>query len=297
MNKNRSTPEENLKAILASSSYTLAEEDTALLKAKETRPTRMQLELLKPELVFQEQGIRTTIVLFGGTRIVCEEDAEKKVADAETELAGAPDDTGLQQKVSIAKRILAKAHYYEVAREFARIVSERTQGQGINELVIVTGGGPGIMEAGNRGAWEVGAKSIGLNVTIPREQVPNSYITPELCFQFHYFALRKMHFLMRARAMVACPGGYGTLDELFETLTLIQTGKMRRIPIILLGREFWSRVVDFDFLVAEGTINPEDLELVTYAETADEIADQITEFYGHNLENLLDLPPSPTDRI
>jgi uncharacterized protein (TIGR00730 family) len=153
------------------------------------------------------------------------------------------------------------------------------------------------MEAGNRGAFEIGAKSIGLNITIPREQVPNSYISPELCFQFHYFALRKMHFLMRARAMVACPGGYGTLDELFETLTLIQTGKMRRIPIVLLGQEYWSNLIDFEYLAAEGTIDHDDLELFTYAETPEEIWERIMTFYGGDPLSLLDLPPSPTDRL
>jgi hypothetical protein len=167
--------------------------------------------------------------------------------------------------------VVAKAPYYEVAREFASLVSNRCQVDGKRTNVIVTGGGPGIMEAGNRGAFEAGAKSIGLNITLPREQVPNSYITPELCFQFHYFALRKMHFLMRARAMVAFPGGFGTMDELFETLTLVQTGKIKPFPIVLVGRDFWTQAVNWQYFVDEGTIAPKDLDLFTFADTAQEI--------------------------
>lgn len=277
------SPEENLKAILDSPSYLLAEEDIELLKRDELRPARLQLELLKPELAFRENRIDSTIVVFGGTRIVERGIAEERLAEARRNLEAAPDDPELQRRVRRAERVLAKSDYYEVAREFARIVSGTCQLGGVRELVIVTGGGPGIMEAGNRGAFEIGAQSIGLNITIPREQVPNPYITPQLCFQFHYFALRKMHFLMRARAMVAFPGGYGTLDELFETLTLIQTGKMDRIPIVLVGRTYWSRLIDFEYLVEEGTIDPEDAELMAYADTAEEIWDRIRDFHGGEL--------------
>ena len=290
-------PDDNLQAILDSPSYTLAEVDDDLLKRPELRGIRLYLELEKPELAFQKHGIRTTIVLFGGTRIVEPAVAKDRLEQAKAALAEHPEDEEAKRKVAVAERIVAKSHYYDVAREFAKLVSARCQRDGIRECVIVTGGGPGIMEAGNRGAFEIGAKSIGLNITIPREQVPNSYISPELCFQFHYFALRKMHFLMRARAMVACPGGFGTLDELFETLTLIQTGKMRPIPIVLLGQEYWSRLIDFEYLAAEGTIDHKDLKLFTYAETPEEIWERIMTFYGGDPLSLLDLPPSPTDRL
>ncbi len=255
-------------AILASPSYTLAEEDTEFLKSDAVRGLRLELELLKPELGQREQGVDSTIVVFGGTRIV---EAQRARADRDESirvLDADPKDPKKQRDVRIAERVLAKAHYYDEARELARLVSTTCQVHGRCEFVIVTGGGPGVMEAANRGAHDVGAKSIGLNITLPSEQFPNPYITPELCFQFRYFAIRKMHFLMRARALVAFPGGFGTLDELFVTLTLIQTGKTDRIPVILFGREFWHRLVDWDFLVEEGTIAPDDLDLIQYAESA-----------------------------
>lgn len=279
------SPEENLRAILNSPSYALAEEDLELLKHDELRPVRLQLELLKPEMTFRDHRISTTIVVFGGTRILEEEAARTRLDRARAAAEAEPENARAARELRVAERIAAKACYYEVAREFARIVSSGCQTEDRRECVIVTGGGPGIMEAGNRGAFEVGAQSIGLNITIPREQVPNPYVTPDLCFQFHYFALRKMHFLLRARAMVAFPGGYGTLDELFETLTLIQTGKMTRIPIVLVGENFWRGAMNLEYLAEEGTIDPEDLDLVTYAETAEEIWDHIVEFYGgHPLE-------------
>jgi hypothetical protein len=273
------SPEENLRAILESPSYTLAEEDLEFLKRDALRPARLQLELLKPEMTFQEQNVHSTIVVFGGTRIVNEERARERLAHWEEQHRRNPGDEETARRLRVARRVLDKARYYEVAREFGRIVSTRCQREGLKEWVVVTGGGPGIMEAANRGAFEVGAKSIGLNITIPHEQVPNPYITPELCFQFHYFALRKMHFLMRARAMVAFPGGFGTMDELFETLTLIQTGKIHGIPIILVGKEFWTRLVDWDFFVEEGTIDVKDLGLFRFAETAEEIWTRIERFY------------------
>ena len=179
-----------------------------------------------------------------------------------------------------ARRVLAKSRYYDEAREFGRIVSSTCQKEGLCDFVVVTGGGPGVMEAANRGAFDVGAKSAGFNIVLPHEQFPNPYITPGLCIYFHYFATRKMHFLMRAKALVAFPGGYGTLDELFETLTLIQTRKMPPVPIVLFGREFWERAINLPYLVEEGTIAPEDLDLVSYAETPAEAWETIARFHG-----------------
>jgi len=272
-------PRANLQATLHSPSYILAEEDIALLKRDELRPVRLQLEYFKPELLLEKHNIRSTIVVFGGTRIVEEKDARARVEALEAQLADHPGDDELARRLAVARRILAKSHFYEEAREFGRLVSTSCQISDRRELVVVTGGGPGIMEAANRGAFEAGAKSIGLNITLPHEQEPNAYITPELCFQFHYFALRKLHFLQRARALVAFPGGFGTMDELFEALTLIQTGKSGRIPLVLVGREFWERAVDFEVFVEEGTIGPKDLELFEYAESAREAWDIICRFY------------------
>jgi uncharacterized protein (TIGR00730 family) len=219
------------------------------------------------------------VVAFGGTRIVERPDAEALLEAAKEALAADQDDPDKQRAVRIAENVLKKAHYYDEAREFGRIVSGTCQVDNKCDYVISTGGGPGIMEAANRGAFDVGAKSIGLNITLPFEQEPNSYITPELCFEFKYFAVRKMHFLMRAKAMVAFPGGFGTMDELFETLTLIQTKRMEPIPVILFGRDYWSRLVNWDLFVEEGTISPKDLELISYAETAQECWQLIRDFY------------------
>jgi uncharacterized protein (TIGR00730 family) len=283
-------PQANLRDTLHSSSYILAEEDIALLKRDELRPVRLQLEYFKPELLLEKYKVRSTIVVFGGTRIVEENDARARVEALEAQVAEHPADGELARRLAVARRVLAKSHFYEEAREFGRLVSTSCQISDRRELVVVTGGGPGIMEAANRGAFEAGAKSIGLNITLPHEQEPNAYITPELCFQFHYFALRKLHFLQRARALVAFPGGYGTLDELFEALTLIQTGKSERIPLILVGREFWEKAIDFGAFAEEGTIDPTDLELFEYAETAREAWDLICRFYemdpGHPLRSL-----------
>ena len=246
---------------------------------EELRPVRLQLELLKPELIQDEQGVRSTVVAFGGTRVVQREDAQALLDAAQAELAADQGDPVKQRAVRVAENVLKKAHYYDEAREFGRIVSGTSQIDNDCDYVICTGGGPGIMEAANRGAFDVGAKSIGLNITLPFEQEPNSYITPELCFEFKYFAVRKMHFLMRAKAMVAFPGGFGTMDELFEALTLIQTRRMEPIPVILFGKDYWSRLVNWDLFVEEGTISPKDLELITYAETAQECWRAIKDFY------------------
>lgn len=271
--------EARLELLKNSPSYRQAHLDQQFMSRSELRPMRLQLELLKPELIQQELGVNSTIVVFGGTRIVSRPEAEARIERAERALTDDPDDPIKQRELRIAKNILAKCHYYDEARRFGSIVSSTCQIDRTCDYVVVTGGGPGIMEAANRGAHDVGAKSIGLNITLPFEQEPNSYISPELCFEFKYFAVRKMHFLMRARAMVAFPGGYGTLDELFEALTLIQTKRMDPIPVILFGRKFWDRCIDIDALVEEGTISPEDADLLCFAETAEEAWEIITEFH------------------
>jgi hypothetical protein len=270
---------ERIRAIRLSTSYRQSHIDPDFMGREELRPVRLQLELLKPELIMQEQGVQSTVVVFGGTRVVERAQAERRLQDARAALARKPADARLQQRLRIAENVLKKAHYYDEARAFARIVSSRCQIDHRCDYVVCTGGGPGIMEAANRGAFDIGAKSIGLNITLPFEQEPNSYITPDLCFEFKYFAIRKMHFLMRAKAMVAFPGGFGTMDELFEALTLIQTRRMQPIPIVLFGRDYWQRLVNWELFVEEGTISPEDLDLISYAETADECWRVIESFY------------------
>jgi uncharacterized protein (TIGR00730 family) len=239
----------------------------------------MELELMKPELGFLEQNIRSTIVVFGGTRIVEPAAAERDLELARSRLADTPDDPRRRRAVARAERIAAKSRYYDVAREFARLVSTCSQQNDQCDYVIITGGGPGIMEAANRGAYDVGAKSIGLNIRLPQEQQPNPYITPDLCFQFHYFAMRKFHFLLRAKALVVFPGGFGTLDELFDALTLRQTRRMQKLPIIMFNRKYWDRVVDFQYLADEGTIDDDDLDLFRFAESAKEAWQIIIEFH------------------
>ncbi len=280
MTKPHAYPPE-IQAILDSPSYELAERDVGLLMMPELRPVRVQLELLKPELFLTEQQVRSTIVLFGGTQIVERAAAEERLRAAQAALAAKPGDPLLTRAVSVAERLLAKCHYYDAAREFAAIASRYGQAcEGDCHYVVMTGGGPGIMEAGNRGAQDVGAKSIGLNITLPAEQTPNPYVTPELCFQFHYFAMRKMHFMLRAKALVAFPGGFGTLDELFDALTLRQTSRMQEIPVIMFGREYWDRVVNLQFLADEGVIRDEHLHLVQFADTPQEAWDIIAAFHG-----------------
>ncbi len=269
----------NLKRILESPSYRVAYQDLDFLTDPKLRPTRMELELLKPELAFERLNITATIVVFGGTRIVERASAENQLRTAEDRLKREPQNRSLQRQVAVAKRLLAKSHYYDIAREFAHIVSKACSTEGRCNYVVCTGGGPGIMEAANRGAYDAGAKSIGLNIRLPMEQQPNPYITPELCFQFRYFALRKFHFLLRAKALVVFPGGFGTLDELTDALTLRQTRRMQPIPIIIFGREYWERVIDFQYLADEGVIDDADLELFEYAETAQEAWDRICRFH------------------
>jgi uncharacterized protein (TIGR00730 family) len=270
----------NVEAILNSPTYKLAELDTDFLRRSALRPVRMQLELLKPEMILNENDVRSTIVVFGGTQIIERDGAERRLEAARQALAASPHDSRLQRIVQRCERLLNKAGYYDAAREFSRLASHHGLAHEHREFVIITGGGPGIMEAANRGACDIGAKSIGLNITLPEEQHPNPYITPDLCFQFHYFALRKMHFVLRAKALVIFPGGFGTLDELFEVLTLRQTNRMQAIPIILYGRAYWSHVVDFPFLADEGVIADEHLQLIDYAETPQEAWDLIRRFHG-----------------
>ncbi len=277
---------ERTDAILNSQAYLPATEDVDFLQGSDARGVRLQLDYLKPELAMRAHGIQQTIVVFGGTRITERKESQHRVDRLQRELEADPGNLELKQKLAVAKRILAKSHYYEVAREFSRLVAESGDGAHDLRLVVMTGGGPGIMEAANRGASEAGAKTIGLNITLPREQYPNAYLTPELCFQFNYFALRKMHFMLRARALLAFPGGYGTLDELFETLTLIQTRKIEPLPVVLVGESFWRQAVNIDFLVDEGVIDKEDRSLFWYADTAEQIWDGLQEWHrraGHQL--------------
>ena len=263
-----------------SSSYIPANRDAEFLQREELRSLRIGLELLKPELIQREEGVRSTIVVFGSARLQESAAATHALRIAEEEASQAPNDPTHQQKLAIARRQLALAKYYDVAREFGRLVSSTCQIDGRCDYVIVTGGGPGVMEAANRGAADVGAKSIGLNITLPHEQHPNPYITPKLSFQFHYFAVRKMHFLIRAKALVAFPGGFGTLDELFETLTLLQTGKTEHVMVVLVGRDFWERLINWQWLVENGLIAQQDLRLFHYAETAQEAWDLIARHNG-----------------
>ena len=256
------------------SAYRLAFTDTDFLLREELRPIRLQLELLKPQLVQDEQGVETTIVIFGSARIVAPEVAKRALDEAKQAADAAA--------VRIATMRVTMSRYYDEARRFAAIVTTRSASLA-QPIYVVTGGGPGIMEAGNRGAFEVGGKSIGMNIVLSHEQTPNRYITPELCFQFHYFALRKMHFLMRAVALVCFPGGFGTLDELFEVLTLVQTGKSRMRPVLLFGRDFWSRLIDFDLLIETGMISPGDVNLFHFVETAEEAWAWLAKEYGYDL--------------
>jgi len=276
-----------LEVILNSPSYVPAIEDVDFLEGDGSRGVRLQLDYLKPDRLLRAHGVQHTIVVFGSTRIVEPAAAETKVELLRKALAAQPDDSELKRQLLVAERIQVKSHYYEIAREFSRLVANAGEGPEDSRLVIMTGGGPGIMEASNRGANDVGAKNIGLNITLPHEQYPNPYITPELCFRFHYFALRKMHFMMRAKALVAFPGGYGTFDELFETLTLIQTRKIKPVPVVLVGEQYWRKAFDIDFLVEEGVVDVEDRDLFWFAETAEDIWEGLLWWYDHNGEALI----------
>jgi uncharacterized protein (TIGR00730 family) len=269
-----------------SPSYRLAYNDFDFMMQDELRPVRLQLELLKPELTLMQHNIKATVVVFGSARIVDSERAHHECRVAEQALKTRPDDIELKKQLVNATKMLDKSRYYEEARRLGKLITDEAK-KLEQSVVVVTGGGPGIMEAANRGASDANGESIGLNIVLPGEQKPNPYITPELCFQFHYFAIRKMHFLMRAIALVAFPGGFGTLDELFETLTLIQTRKVRNVPVILFGKAYWDKIINFDALVEEGTISQADRDLVQFAESADAAWSIILESYTNGNNNTI----------
>ena len=271
---------ENMEAILSSPSYGLAQNDHRLMERPEVRGARMLLELEKAELAFREHKIDSTVIVFGGTQIVERGAAERRLSETRRASQANPDSPRLKRDFVRAEKLLSRSRYYDDARAFARLVSIDNQCDDIRKFVIVTGGGPGIMEAANRGAFDVGCQSIGLNIKLPAEQQPNPFITPDLCFQFNYFALRKFHFILRAAAVVLFPGGFGTLDEMFETLTLRQTHRMQPVPIILFGREYWSQIINFQQMADEGVISDDHLRLFSWAETPAEAWQQIVEFHN-----------------
>ena len=269
---------ENMEAILRAPSYSLAQDDRALLERTEMRGVRMLLELGKPEIAFQEDNIESTVIVFGGTQIIERNASERRLSEARRNQAIDVEDPKLIREVQRNERLVELSHFYDDARQFARLVSIDNQCDKKRSYVVVTGGGPGIMEAANRGAFDVGCKSIGLNIKLPGEQQPNPFITPELCFQFKYFALRKFHFILRSVGAVLFPGGFGTLDEMFQTLTLRQTHRMQPIPIILFGHDYWSKVIDFNFLADSGVISHEHLDLFQYADTPESAWEKILQF-------------------
>ena len=265
----------NLELIISSNNYQLAHEDRELLNSDEMRGVRMLLEINKPEKILEEQNILSTIIVFGGASLTDKSSINNRLELAKNSLTKDPSSSDLQREITRLKNLQSISHYYDSAREFAKIVSRQNQKEHCNSHVIVTGGGPGIMEAANRGAFDADCKSIGLNISLPNEQHPNAYITPGLCFKFNYFALRKFHFVMRSVAAVFFPGGFGTFDELFELLTLRQTGMKTEIPIILFGRDYWSKVINFQFLSDHGLISDEHMNLFQYADSASEAWDII----------------------
>ena len=265
----------NLELIISSNNYQLAHEDRELLNSDEMRGVRMLLEINKPEKILEEQNILSTIIVFGGASLTDKRSINNRIELAKNSLTKDPSSSDLQREITRLKNLQSISHYYDSAREFAKIVSRQNQKEHCNSHVIVTGGGPGIMEAANRGAFDADCKSIGLNISLPNEQHPNAYITPGLCFKFNYFALRKFHFVMRSVAAVFFPGGFGTFDELFELLTLRQTGMKTQIPIILFGRDYWSKVINFQFLSDHGLISDEHMNLFQYADSASEAWDII----------------------
>lgn len=277
---------ENTQSLLDSPSYRLAFEDPDFIMSDVGRSFRLQLELAKPEWYMRQLGIRSTVIVFGSARFVSAEKGRQIYEEAKARVEAQPNHVELQEAFRRAQATLEMSRYYEQAREFARIVSEENQAdrqlenQGQFDYVICTGGGPGIMEAANRGAYEAGALSVGLNIQLPFEQKPNPYISSQLCFQFHYFAIRKLHFMLRAKALVTCPGGFGTFDELFEALTLRQTQRMQQIPIIIFGEDFWRKCIHFDHLVETGVIDRDDLELFHFTESPQEAWQIIKNFHG-----------------
>jgi hypothetical protein len=278
-----------IQAILNSPSYREADRDIDFLQEDESRGLRLQLEYLKVDTVLKQHRVAHTIAVFGGTRILEPRAAERQLEQAKAALAADPTNAKLKQQSAIAQRICAKSGYYDLAREFGRLVGGSAGNALGGRILIMTGGGPGIMEAANRGAADVGAKSIGLNISLPHEQFPNPYVSPKLCFTFRYFALRKLHFVMRARALVAFPGGFGTMDELFEVLALSQTRKTPPVPVVLIGESYWRQVFNPGFLFQEGVIDAEDLELFWFAETASDAWRSILRWYERKGEPLIEM--------
>jgi len=260
----------NLNLIINSDSYKLAHEDIGFLSRDEMRGVRMLLEITKPDLILEANKILSTIIIFGGASITEESNTKKRVKNIKKLIKKNPTSIFLKRNLNRLENLLSMSHYYQSAMEFSKLASISNQNKNYNSDVIVTGGGPGIMEAANRGAFEANCKSIGLNISLPNEQIPNAFITPGLCFKFNYFALRKIHFVMRSIAAVFFPGGFGTLDELFELLTLRQTGMKTKIPIILFGREYWDKIINFEYLADHGLIADEHLNLFEYADSASE---------------------------
>ncbi|WP_296824418.1 TIGR00730 family Rossman fold protein [Sulfurovum sp.] len=271
---------ERIEAIMRHSNYIQADRDPDFLKRDEVRAVRLEVDYLKAELLLKEHGIEYTIVAFGSTRIVESSEIKRHIKMLKERLSNESGNAELEKELRIAENLLAKSHYYDTARRFGSIVGRSGKGPDDARVTLMTGGGPGIMEAVNRGAFDVGAKSIGLNITLPHEQYPNPYITPELCFQFHYFAIRKMHFLRRAKALVIFPGGFGTMDECFEILTLVQTRKVDPIPIVFVGESYWKNMVNFEGFMEEGVIDPEDMDVFTFVETAEEAWETILRWHS-----------------
>lgn len=282
-----SLTDERIEAILNNPGYRQADQDVDFLNQDDTRGVRLQIDYRKAELILSQAGVQNSIVLFGSARLMTPENAQKILDDAEIGLKVDPKNSQLQRELSTALQGLANSKYYEEAREFGRLIGKSGKGPKDCRLTLFTGGGPGLMEAANRGAYDVGAKSVGLNITLPYPQNPNSYITPELCFRFHYFAMRKLHFVKRAKALVAFPGGYGTLDELFGLLTLVQTQKIEAVPIVLIGKEFWDKAINFDFLMTDGFISEQDRQLFFTTDTANQAWDFILQWYQDRGQPLL----------
>lgn len=280
--KKKSTESEQIKTIINDPTFLIPEEDKEFLQSNNARGVRLQLDYLKAEVKMREEGIEHTIVVFGSARIIEFDAAIKQLEKVEKKLKKSPHSETLLSALKRAESMVRKSVFYDEARKLGQLVGESGKGPKDCHITLMTGGGPGIMEAANRGALDVGAKSIGLNIELPHEQFPNPYITPELCFQFRYFAIRKLHFMHRAKALVIFPGGFGTLDELFEILTLIQTEKSPNIPIILLGKSYWNNVINFDFLLEESVISSEDLDPIIYVENAEEAWDNILLWHQNN---------------
>ena len=274
--------EPSVQQLLDSPSYRIAFQDESFLMSDYARPVRLQLEAIKPEWAMRHYGIRSTVIVFGSARTLSGDRATKNLRAAEAKADMFKDDKKVQEELAMTKRDHEMSHFYEQTREFAKVVATANKTpdpRGFYDYVICTGGGPGIMEAANRGAHEAGGLSIGLNIQLPYEQRPNPYITPQLCFQFHYFAIRKLHFMLRAKALVACPGGFGTFDELFEALTLRQTERMQKIPIIMFGEQFWRKSVNFNYLVETGVIDSKDLALFHFTESPAEAWRIVRDFH------------------